>query len=93
MITETIKIQNLKCGGCAKTIKDQLSALPGAIRVEVDEAGNTVLITHEDSLEKHLITERLMALGYPEEGDNNNILTKAKSYGSCMIGRLTKDEE
>ncbi|NIP71548.1 MAG: heavy-metal-associated domain-containing protein, partial [Gammaproteobacteria bacterium] len=36
METETFRAQNIKCGGCAGTIRDGLLALDGVSGVEVD---------------------------------------------------------
>lgn len=93
MIQETIKIQNLKCGGCAHTIKEQLGALPGALSVSVNTDTDEVSISHEESLSRTVISEKLKAIGYPEAGDDNSTFTKVKSYASCMIGKISKDND
>jgi hypothetical protein len=36
-----------------------------------------------------LVKEKLKALGYPEDGAANNFGTKAKSYVSCAIGKIS----
>jgi hypothetical protein len=33
--------------------------------------------------------EKLISLGYPFEDDDNSLITKAKSYVSCAIGRMS----
>ena len=84
-----IEIQNLKCGGCEKTITDNLSKIAGVSDVIVDHETSTVNLEYvsEDSLRK--VIEKLSKLGYPVTGEKNDIGKKATSYVSCMIGKIT----
>lgn len=82
-----IKIENLKCGGCASTIKKGLLSLENINEVDVDVEKSIVSITSEvENLE--LIKEKLSNLGYPEVGDKNTIIHKAKSFVSCAVGKM-----
>lgn len=82
-----IQIENLKCGGCAATIKKGILSLNGVQDVEVDVEKSIVSIASEsDNLEE--IKMKLSKLGYPEVGDKNSVLHKAKSFVSCAIGRI-----
>lgn len=40
----------------------------------------------KDALEA--VKEKLSKLGYPEVGDKNTVLHKAKSFVSCAVGRM-----
>ena len=82
-----IKIENLKCGGCAATIKKGLLSIENVSDVLVDAANDTVSITSENVL-IDVIKEKLSKLGYPEVGDKNTIVHKAKSFVSCAVGRI-----
>jgi copper chaperone len=82
-----IKIENLKCGGCAATIKKGLLSIENVCDVLVDVANDTVSITSENVL-IDVIKEKLSKLGYPEVGDKNTIVHKAKSFVSCAVGRI-----
>ncbi|CAI8337853.1 MAG: Uncharacterised protein [Polaribacter sp. SA4-10] len=82
-----IKIENLKCGGCAATIKKGLLSIENVSDVLVDVENDTVSITSENVL-IDLIKEKLSKLGYPEVGDKNTIIHKAKSFVSCAVGRI-----
>ena len=82
-----IKIENLKCGGCAATIKKGLLSIENVSDVLVDVANDTVSITSENIL-IDVIKEKLSKLGYPEVGDKNTIVHKAKSFVSCAVGRI-----
>lgn len=82
-----IQIENLKCGGCAATIKKGILAIEGVNKVDVDVEESIVSITSEnDNLEA--IKLKLSKLGYPEVGDKNTVLHKAKSFVSCAVGRI-----
>ena len=82
-----IYIQNLKCGGCAKTITQNLKAIKNIDEVAIDVANHAVTITHQlDSLVQ--VKETLRSIGYPEQGETNNLLDKTKSYISCAIGKF-----
>lgn len=82
-----IKIENLKCGGCAATIKKGLLSIENVSDVLVDVANDNVSITSENVL-IDVIKEKLSKLGYPEVGDKNTIVHKAKSFVSCAVGRI-----
>ena len=87
MITTNIKIENLKCGGCATTIKKGVLALENISDVQVDVENSIVSITSEkENLDS--IKEKLSKLGYPEVGGKNTIVHKAKSFVSCAVGRI-----
>lgn len=88
MNTEIIPILNLKCGGCATTIHNKISELPGVQKVVVNHDQNTVEVLHDEDTSRQAITNLLKKLGYPENTDKNSLLTQAKSYVSCMIGRV-----
>ena len=82
-----IEIENLKCGGCAATIKKGLLALDGVTEIEIDIEKSIVSIASEkENLEE--IKLKLSKLGYPEVGDANTIVHKAKSFVSCAVGRM-----
>lgn len=82
-----IQIENLKCGGCAATIKKGILGLEGINEVNVDVEKSIVSIASEkENLEE--IKAKLSKLGYPEVGDKNTVLHKAKSFVSCAVGRI-----
>lgn len=82
-----IQIENLKCGGCAATIKKGILGLQGVNDVNVDVEKSIVSIVSElENLEE--VKLKLAKLGYPEVGDKNTVLHKAKSFVSCAVGRI-----
>ena len=91
----TISVENIKCGGCASTIRNKLSTLDGVESVEVGiEAG---LVTIDgDEAHRETITAELLHLGYPEKGTAEGMraaAAKAKSFVSCAIGRLDSSDQ
>lgn len=82
-----IKIENLKCGGCAATIKKGLLSLENVNEVEIDIDNSIVSITSSNNSISE-IKEKLSKLGYPEVGDKNTVLHKAKSFVSCATGKM-----
>ncbi len=86
----TIRIQNLKCDGCANTITKRLKSLNGVGEVSINEETAEVSILHDAECSMTEIEDALSRLGYPAEGTHNDGLKRAKSYVSCAVGRLTK---
>lgn len=89
-MTTTIKIQNLKCGGCANTIITQLNKLNGISNVLVNNETNAVSFDYASKTEVETVKNKLSDLGYPIEGEANSLPKKAKSFVSCAVGRMTK---
>ncbi|WP_298781103.1 heavy-metal-associated domain-containing protein [uncultured Polaribacter sp.] len=86
-MTAEIQIENLKCGGCAATIKKGISTIIGVKEVTIDVNNSLVSITSEnDNLDA--VRVKLSKLGYPEVGDKNTIVHKAKSFVSCAVGKI-----
>lgn len=88
-MTTEIKIENLKCGGCAATIKKGVLGVHSVNNVEVDLETSMVTVSHAQDVVKS-IKDKLSSLGYPESGDKNTVVHKAKSFVSCAVGRLEK---
>ena len=62
---EIFKVQNVKCGGCAKAIQDGLGGMAGVDSVEVDIESGTVTV-NGDALDRAALSAKLGELGYPE---------------------------
>ena len=88
MITFQIFVENIKCGGCINSIKTALLKLKGVISVEVDKTADQISVTGI-AIERIELVMKLAALGYPEKG-NNNLISKAKSFVSCAVGRYDR---
>ncbi|MBP9848737.1 MAG: heavy-metal-associated domain-containing protein [Flavobacterium sp.] len=85
----TINIQNLKCGGCANTITKNLAQLEAITEVTVNVEESSVSFAYPTEERLMEVKEKLKILGYPEDGEANNLGSKAKSYVSCAIGKMS----
>jgi len=83
-----IEILNLKCGGCATTVKNGMLSIEGISEVNIDLERSEVTIDSENDIVVLAAKEKLSKMGYPEIGDANTILHKAKSFVSCASGRI-----
>ena len=92
MIMTTIEILNLKCGGCANTIKKGIVSIEGVSEVTVDLEMSKVTVDTDDQPVILSVKEKLSKMGYPEIGDANTTLHKAKSFVSCASGRMGEKE-
>jgi len=87
----TIEILNLKCGGCANTIKKGIISVEGVSEVSVDIEASKVTVNADSEAIILSVKEKLAKMGYPEMGDANTVLHKAKSFVSCATGRMTNE--
>jgi len=92
MIMTTIEILNLKCGGCANTIKKGIKSIEGISEVTVDMESSKVTVDTDDESVVLSVKKKLSKMGYPEIGDANTMLHKAKSFVSCASGRMSEKE-
>ena len=89
-----IAVENIKCGGCANSIRQRLAKIKGVLTVEVDVKGEIVIVTSDHDVRAESI-EALNSLGYPEKGHHeglNALGSKAKSLVSCALGKLSSSE-
>lgn len=87
----SIEVENIKCGGCANTIRKRLMALPGVGDVQVMVEEGRVEVAADDSLRASVV-ETLLHAGYPEAGSAQGMASlkaKATSFVSCAIGRMS----
>ncbi len=88
MTTHQIFVENIKCGGCLNSIKNALLKINGVTAVEIYKDEDKVCISGI-AVEREVVLAKLSSLGYPQKG-NNNLLSKAKSYVSCAVGKYDK---
>lgn len=88
METILLEVENIKCEGCARGIKRELQQLDSDIFIGVDINNGKIKITGPGVMNKSVYLNKLKQMGYSEKG-LSNILDKAKSYVSCMIGKIT----
>ncbi len=86
-----IQVENIKCGGCEKSIIKGLSSIEGLSNIVIDRDQQMVSVNADESLREVLIS-KLMSMGYPEHGSVTGLdagLANAKSFVSCAIGRVS----
>jgi copper chaperone len=86
-----IHVENIKCGGCEKSIIKGLTSIEGLSNIVIDRDQQLVSVTADDSLREALVA-KLNSMGYPEHGSVSGLdagLANAKSFVSCVIGRIS----
>jgi copper chaperone len=88
MNTYIFQVQNLKCGGCGSTITKNIKNIDGVNSINVDIEDSIIQFegTEQNADE---VKNLLDKLGYPLDSEMNSTIKKAKSYVSCMVGRMT----
>ena len=88
---QTFVVQNVKCGGCANTLKKALKDDFGDVEVNLEKEPREITLDIEDDKKEHLKL-KLRSLGYPLSTDElstlQNVGAKAKSFVSCAIGKI-----
>lgn len=84
----TLKLQNIKCGGCKNSIAVRLLKLPGINNVQVSDENSEVSFSYETVNDLAIVERLLTQMGYPPEGAENTVVNKAKSFISCATGKL-----
>jgi len=88
----SIEIDNIKCYGCANTIRKKILAINNVEKVTVDIETGEVTVTSSKNLREEIKTT-LHTIGYPERGSSegfDQLRTKATSFVSCAIGRMDR---
>ena len=86
-----LQVENVKCGGCARSIEKALLADGRISRVSVDPAQGLVVIDAEADVRAEALAA-LAKLGYPEKGSVEGLkaaAATAKSFVSCAVGRMS----
>lgn len=87
---QKFKVLNVKCGGCANTLKSKLEPIFGKIEVNLEVMPREITI-YQDNIDIDKLRNKLKSLGYPMVDEKMNLFeevgTKAKSFVSCAIGK------
>ena len=88
---QTLEVKNVKCGGCAGTLKKALLEEYGEVEVNLEvEPRQISLEIEEEQIEA--LKLKLRSLGYPLTTDElttfQEVGTTAKSFVSCAIGKM-----
>ena len=88
---QTYEVLNVKCGGCANTLKTKLMEEFGEIEVNLEVEPRQITLDIEASAVPSL-REKLKSLGYPMSDEDlstfEGFSTTAKSFVSCAVGKM-----
>jgi len=85
----SIIVQNLKCGGCAKTISSKITVIPNITGITMDIDTATLSFTSDGPESSLKVKEKLKRIGYPAIDEENSLTSKAKSFVSCATGKMS----
>jgi len=89
---KSFKALNIKCGGCANTIKEAFKDEFGEVDVDLSQEPRAVTLEIKDEDAQLSFRKKMRALGYPLEDEDIGVFTKgglkAKSFLSCAIGSI-----
>ena len=88
---KTYRVQNVKCGGCANTLKKKLKDGFGEVEVDLEKMPREIII-NQDDIDEEKLSKLLKSIGYPLIDEDMNFVedvgAKAKSFVSCAIGKM-----
>ena len=84
-----LKVQNLRCSGCANTISNRLERIHGVSQVDVVPEQNEVSFAHMNESALNAAVYKLSRLGYPLDMEENSLGMKASALVSCAMGRMS----
>lgn len=93
MLHKKLNILNVKCGGCENQIKTKIGNIDGVEEITIDLENSTAKLTYNNEETLNVVVDTLSSMGYPISEEDNNMIKKAKSYVSCMVGRMSNEEE
>jgi len=85
-----IQVENIKCGGCANSIRSKLvdGGLARSVDVDIEKG---IVDIDGDPASRDRVIDALTGMGYPETGSVEGLkaaTAKAKSFVSCAVGRI-----
>ncbi len=88
---QRFQLRNVKCGGCAATLKKALAEQFGEVEVDLTKEPREITLEIDEE-QIPALRETLRKLGYPMIDDELNTFqevgAKAKSFVSCAIGKF-----
>jgi len=95
MEKQTFEVLNVKCGGCANTLKSKLKEAFGEVEVNLDVEPRQITLEIVDE-KLPALRAKLKSLGYPMSDEDLSTVegfsTTAKSFVSCAIGKMGSSE-
>lgn len=92
---QTFQVENVKCNGCATTLKNKLAEEFGTVDVNLEVEPREITLEIAEEKRDDLQTA-LRGLGYPlstdELGMVDNTTAKFKSFVSCAVGKIDNNK-
>lgn len=93
---QTFEVLNVKCGGCANTLKGRLEPEFGPVEVDLESMPRRITLEIDEE-RLPMLREALRKLGYPMADENLGFFdagaAKAKSFVSCAVGKMGESGE
>jgi len=90
---QTLQVQNVKCSGCAHTLKEKLQPIFGKVEVDLEKDPREITLKIEEN-QRDLLSKTLKEIGYPLADEKLGFVesssAKAKSFVSCAIGKINQ---
>ncbi|WP_353662331.1 heavy metal-associated domain-containing protein [Hydrogenimonas sp. SS33] len=91
-------VANIRCEGCANTIRNALSQRFGdSVEVDLEAVPRIVTVDLAEEEDEAFFTSTLRKLGYPliddETSGIESAVMKGKSFVSCAIGKFNPTKE
>jgi len=91
---KSFKALNIKCSGCANTVKESLKSQFGDVDVDLTQEPRVVTLEIKDEQAELDFRKKMKSLGYPMEDEEMGTFIKgslkAKSFVSCAIGKINQ---
>ncbi len=88
---QSFEVFNVKCGGCASTLKNKLAKEFGEIEVDLEVLPRKITLDMENK-DVSRLAKALRELGYPLAEEEMSFMdstsAKARSFVSCAIGKM-----
>ena len=88
---QTFEVLNVKCGGCANTLKTKLLEEFGEVEVNLEVEPRQITLEIEDA-NIPALRQALKSIGYPMSDEDlttvEGFTTTAKSFVSCAVGKM-----
>jgi copper chaperone CopZ len=95
-VKKSFLVKNIKCEGCANSIKKALSSDFDFIEIDLTTMPRMVTVDINSVEDERKLKEILIRLGYPLIDDrlskSAEIKARAKSFVSCAVGKFTLEK-
>jgi cytochrome c-type biogenesis protein len=86
MATQTLRVPNIHCEGCLRTIRDVLAALPGVVSVDGDALQKTIHLEYRpETVPLATITQAIAEAGFPVQGERPRPVARQWGWGILAI--------